>query len=93
MSIREADLGLLQHPKRFILDVAAALDPPLHTSFRYVKSDPTTDSIFPFTIDHRPVTSCRETNNYWSNPTRCFLPYSIRLVNTGFWDIKLQIVK
>ena len=49
-----------------------------HTSFRQVKNDPRIDAVFPFTIDHRAVTPCRETNNYWSNPTWCFLHYPMR---------------
>ena len=65
----------------------------IHTSFRQVQSDPTVHPIFPFAIDHRAMTPCRETNNYWSDPKSCFLPYPIRPVNTNFWDIKLQIVK
>ena len=65
----------------------------VHTSFLQVKCDPTIDGIFPFTIDHRVVTPRRKTNNYWSNPTWCFLPYPMLPVNTGFWNIKRQSVK
>ena len=30
----EADLGLLQHPSAFILDIAAVLDPPLISGWK-----------------------------------------------------------
>ena len=65
----------------------------VHTSFRQVKSDAIISAIFPLTIDHRAVTPCHETNNYWSNPAWCFLPYPMRPVHTGFSNIKLRFVK
>ena len=42
----------------------------IHTSFRQVKSA----SMMP----------CRETNNYWSNPSGYFLPYPMPPVKMGF---------
>ena len=56
----------------------------VHTSFRYVKSDPRVEAIFPFTIDYRTVIPCPETNIYWSNPTWRFLPSPTRPVNKPF---------
>ena len=65
----------------------------VHTSFRQLKSDPTIDPIFPFTIDHRAVTPYREANNYSSTPTWYFLPYPMRPVNAGSQNNKLQFAK